>query len=263
MKATFATLAFAGAAAAAPHVGHAQFHKKDVFADLNGLVGNAMQNVDKVMDVGSAFLKTLTPMVATNSKDTKAANFIGAATSGNYVVNTIVNEAGKDATWTCWGAEGSWINTHTPTIAIAVPSGHNVTVSHAVGANEASKNTGGCSVLFDGDKLVNGQAYQSWMEFTFVVDQWASSTFDISMEVNASGQNMTIEGDKCKSSHDTCIFKCKDPNAKQCGKAGEYELVNCKGPDTKYYEFAGVPEGGCGGISNTGITKLTTTLHKQ
>jgi len=263
MKATFATLAFAGAAAAAPHVGHAQFHKKDIFADLNGLVGGAVQNMDKFMDVGASFLKTLTPMVAKNSKDTTAANFIGAATTGNYVVNTIVNKSGKDATWTCWGPEGSWINKFAPTIAVAVPKDQNVTVSHVVGANKAAENTGGCAVMFDGDKLVNGQAFQSWMEYTFVADQWASSTFDVSMEVNAKGHNMTIENEKCKSSHDTCIFKCRDPNAVQCGEAGQYELVNCKGPNTKYYEFAGVPEGGCGGIANTGLTKMTTTLHKM
>lgn len=262
MKATFATLAMAGAAVAAPHAGHQQFHKKDIFADLAN-VGNAMQNVDKIINVGASFLKTLTPLAATNSKDTTAANFIGAATSGNYVVNTIVNNADKDATWCCWGAGASWINAHAPTISVAVPKGKNVTVSHVVGQDGASKNTGGCAVLFDGDKLVNGQAFQSWMEYTFVADQWSSSTFDLSMEVNPKGHNMTIEGDKCKSSHDTCVFKCNDPAATQCGEAGTYSLINCQGDNRKYYEYAGVPEGGCGGIANTGITKLTTTLHKQ
>lgn len=259
MKATFATLALAGAAAAAPHVGHAAFHKKDGIADM---VSSVMDNVNELISDSVSVLSKMGAMAAVNSLTATPDSWIGATTTGNAVTNTVVNNAGKDGYWMCWGAGASWVNVKAPTLAVKVPAGQNVTVSHAK-PQDGSSNTGACGMAFADTKLVNGQLSQSWMEFTFGSGQWSSSTYDLSMEVNMNGHNMTIAGDKCTSDLTRCSFHCVN-GADSCMDAGSYDLINCaKGSQegANIGSYAGAVSGGCQGIENTGITKLVTTLH--
>jgi len=265
MKTTFATLAMAGAAAAAPHVGHAAFHeKKDFLSDISNIAsGNLVNDLSTLMSDAVKVLTGLQAKSAVNSKTPTADTWIGGATEGNAVVNEIVNQGDSDVVFTCWGNQGSWINAVAPTIAVTVPAHQNMTISHAVGQDGAS-NSGACAAIFPDTKLVNGQVAETWLEFTYGASEWSSSTFDLSKEVYMLGNNMTAEVDGCKSDFDHCSFHCVDASATSCWEAGSYFIKNCEKDSQKFAQsgtYAGAASGGCGGISNTGITKMTTYLH--
>lgn len=260
MKGTFATLALAGAAAAAPYAGHAQFHeKKDVASDM---VSDLMTEVNSLMTDAVNVLTKMGAKAAVNSLTPTANSWVGKATTGNAVVNTIVNNAGKDAYFACW-AEKSWVNDYAPTVAVMVPNGKNMTISHAI-AQGGATNTGACAPVFNDTELVNGQISQSWLEFNWLASEYGSSTFDLSMEVNMQGHNMSIVADKCTSDLNRCSFHCVDPNAKSCMAAGSYTLKNCAAGSqvgATAGQWGGADSGGCQGIANTGITNIKTILH--
>jgi len=255
----------AGAAAAAPHVGHAAFHeKKDFLSDLSNIVsGNLGEELNTLLSDAVKVMGGIGAMTAKNSQTPTDTTWIGAATQGNAVVHTIANEGASDVVFSCWGADASWVNVHEPEVAVTIPAGKNVTLSHAV-AQGGAQNTGGCGTIYPDTKLVNGQIFETWLEYTFLNDQYGGSTFDISKEVNMLGNNMTTSVDGCVSDFDHCSFHCNDASVASCGEAGSYFLKNCEAGSQKHAssgKWGGQASGGCEGIAPTGITKMTTVLH--
>lgn len=235
MKFALATAALVGAAAAAPHNTHSQFHKKSILSEIKAAVDSTASN---------------------------GASWLGEMTEGNHVVNTFMNKADDDVQLVVWGNQGSWINNVQPLVSQTIKAGENLTVSHAIGS-AGSPNTGGWAAIYPDTQLVNGQISNLWGEFSFVDDMYSSSTYDVSMEVNMDGHDMTIQGPKCTSSTTQCVFKCSN-GATTCGEENTYELVNCEAGSQEGASaglWGNQAAGGCQGVPNSGITNLYTTLH--
>ncbi|KAI9697127.1 MAG: hypothetical protein M1820_007942 [Bogoriella megaspora] len=88
-----------------------------------------------------------------------------------------------------------------------------------------------------------GHLADTWQETT-----WSSTgRVDTSTETNTGGHAISGKGPHCGTSMTECVFKCKDPNAKYCGKivdgVADYELHKCNEGNTKTGE--GTTDGGC------------------
>lgn len=170
-----------------------------------------------------------------NSYAPNGAAWLGA--DGAYK-NEFVNESGQDLILVVWGVAGSWINVIQPTITASIPAGGSLWVSFADGAS------GAWTGIYPDTQLVNGQASNTWGEFTF--GQWG--VVDVSREVNMNGHPMSITGPSCVTDMNTCVFVC--PDGQTVCMFG-YILQNCENgsqPGANYGTFAGSPSGGCGGM---------------
>ncbi|ETI25691.1 hypothetical protein G647_02465 [Cladophialophora carrionii CBS 160.54] len=160
--------------------------------------------------------------------------------------NEFVNESGEDLILLVWGVAGSWVNAVQPTITASIPAGESLWVSFADGAS------GAWTAVYPDTQLVNGQASNTWGEFTF--GQWG--VVDVSREVNMSGHPMSIVGPSCVSDMDTCVFQCSEGNTCMFN----YLLLNCENgsqPGANYGTFEGAPSGGCGGMGSSATLKTT------
>jgi len=166
--------------------------------------------------------------------------------SGPYQ-NEFTNDSGEDLILLVWGVAGSWVNAVQPTITASIPAGQSVWVSFADGAS------GAWTAVYPDTQLVNGQASNTWGEFTF--GQWG--VVDVSREVNMSGHPMSIVGPTCTTDMDTCVFTCSG-GVNTC--MYDYLLQNCENgsqPGANYGTFAGSPSGGCGGMGSGATLKTT------
>lgn len=197
---------------------------------------------------------------ALTSSDASKLSSLGAQTGMNSAVSNghtwlgddgpyksnFVNNAGEDLILICWGVAGSWVNAVQPYITASISSGSSLTVSFADGAS------GACSAIYSDTELVNGQASNTWMEFTF----GEYGVVDVSREVNMNGHSLSISGPSCTSNMDTCVFVCASGTTCTTG----YLLQNCANGSqagANYGEYDGSPSGGCGGMGSSAT--LTTT----
>jgi len=160
--------------------------------------------------------------------------------------NEFINDSGEDLILLIWGVAGSWVNAVQPTINASLPAGQSVWVSFADGAS------GAWTAVYGDTELINGQASNTWGEFTF--GQWG--VVDVSREVNMSGHTMSIVGPSCTTDMDTCVFTCSEGNTCMTG----YLLLNCDNgsqPGANYGTFDGSPSGGCGGMGSSATLQTT------
>jgi len=161
--------------------------------------------------------------------------------------NQFINNSGEDLILVVWGVAGSWINAVQPTITASIAAGQSLWVSFADGAS------GAWTAVYGDTQMVNGQASNTWGEFTF--GQWG--VVDISREVNMNGHPMSIVGPSCTTDMNTCVFVCSSGTVCMTG----YLLQNCDNgsqPGANYGTFDGAPSGGCGGMGSSAV--LTTTF---
>ncbi|RVX73270.1 hypothetical protein B0A52_02912 [Exophiala mesophila] len=178
-----------------------------------------------------------------NSETNNGAVWLGS--DGQYT-NEFTNNSGEDLILVIWGVAGSWINVIQPHITASIPAGQSIWVSFADGAS------GAWSAIYSDTQLVNGQASNTWGEFTF--GQWG--VVNVSREVNMSGHPLSIVGPSCVTDMDTCVFKCSSGNV--C--TFDYILVNCDNgsqPGANYGYHEGAPSGGCGGMGSSATLKTT------
>ncbi|KIW97712.1 uncharacterized protein Z519_01296 [Cladophialophora bantiana CBS 173.52] len=160
--------------------------------------------------------------------------------------NEFVNDSGEDLILVIWGVAGSWINAVQPTITASLPANSSTWVSFADGAS------GAWTAIYEDTQMVNGQASNTWGEFTF--GQWG--VVDVSREVNMNGHPMSIVGPSCTTDMDTCVFVCSSGDVCMYG----YQLVNCENgsqPGANYGTYEGSPSGGCGGMGSSATLKTT------
>lgn len=165
--------------------------------------------------------------------------------SGPYQ-NEFSNGSGQDLILVVWGVAGSWINAVQPVITASIPAGQSVWVSFADGAS------GAWTAIYPDTQLVNGQASNTWGEYTF----GNFGVVDVSREVNMNGHPMSIQGPSCTSDMNTCVFMCSSGSV--C--TFDYILVNCENgsqPGANYGTFDGAPSGGCGGMGSSATLKTT------
>lgn len=152
--------------------------------------------------------------------------------------------------WT-WEHAGDYqamcVNVRAPKISVSLPKpGDSITISLAEGVTGAFASLDGHSTTLN----QYGQVHNTWGEFN---TRGSGATFDISREVHSKGHAMDIRGSNgCLSNLKTCVFLCKDPNAKSCGKAGDYHIVNCGGGNPGAHSENGGADGGCSGWGNHG-----------
>jgi hypothetical protein len=160
--------------------------------------------------------------------------------------SVFTNDSGEDIILVCWGVAGSWINAVQPTITASITSGSSLTVSFADSAS------GACTAIYEDTELVNGQASNTWMEFTF----GEYGVVDVSREVNMNGHSLSIVGPTCTSDMDTCVFVCSSGTVCTTG----YLLQNCANGSQEganYGEYDGSPSGGCGGMGSSATLQVT------
>ncbi|KAF1995356.1 hypothetical protein P154DRAFT_474478 [Amniculicola lignicola CBS 123094] len=138
---------------------------------------------------------------------------------------TFTNKKGQDMLLFCWEAKGysgmimSDAN-DTPWVSILIPTGESQTVAFGLAVS------GGCAPAKLSDKLAFfGAIDNTWLEFT--TGRGPLGAFDVSREVNMSGDSISAVGSVCTSDMDTCVFKCKNGNS--CEASGTYYLSNCEG----------------------------------
>ncbi|KAJ4151623.1 hypothetical protein LMH87_012313 [Akanthomyces muscarius] len=171
-------------------------------------------------------------------------------TQGPYTfkfTNNAIHPAARPVTlilWTWQNAQdyqAMCVNVRAPKISVSLPRpGDSITISLAAGV------TGAFASLDGHETRLNnvGQVDNTWGEF----NTGSYATFDVSREVNSKGHAMDIRGSNgCVSNLVTCVFKCKDANARTCGAAGSYHLVNCGGKNPGAHTDNGGADGGCGG----------------
>ncbi|EXJ86702.1 hypothetical protein A1O3_03655 [Capronia epimyces CBS 606.96] len=166
-------------------------------------------------------------------------------TDGPYQ-NEFVNESGEDLILVIWGVAGSWINAVQPSITASIPANGSVWVSFADGAS------GAWTAIYPDTQLVNGQASNTWGEFTFGL----YGVVDVSREVNMNGHSLSIVGPSCTSDMNTCVFQCASGDV--C--ITDYVLLNCENgsqPGANYGTYDGAPSGGCGGMGSSATLRTT------
>jgi hypothetical protein len=183
----------------------------------------------------TSFVDSLGAKIGVNSKESCDTAWLGD--DSNWKMN-IRNQHSESIYVFCWGPEGSWVNVKTPAISIRLAPGEKQTVSFAEGFSGACTHAGAGI-----DSLVNGQIANTWAEFTF---KPTYGVFDVSREPKSFGTPISMQGSKCLSDMETCVFKCKE-GEDSCTFG--YTLHNCsesngggKGID---YTGNGGDSGGC------------------
>jgi hypothetical protein len=131
----------------------------------------------------------------------------------------VTNTGSSEAVFYCWkanGFSGMSINKFIPDVSVGMKAGQTVSLSFAANVPAA------CAPATAATKLaLFGGLDETWAEVTF----GNNGAFDVSRNVNMNGCNISMQGSKCKSDMETCVFKCQDPNAQSCEKG--YDLLNC------------------------------------
>ncbi|KAF2849579.1 hypothetical protein T440DRAFT_469326 [Plenodomus tracheiphilus IPT5] len=134
---------------------------------------------------------------------------------------TFTNDDNSDAVIYCWkanGFSGMSVNVNVPEVSVGLKGGESVTLSFAPDVPAA------CAPAFSDTKLaLFGGLDNTWWEVTF----GKSGCFDVSRNVNMKGNKISSKGSKCTSDMETCVFKCKNPNANSCEAGTDYDLFNC------------------------------------
>ncbi|KEF50981.1 uncharacterized protein A1O9_12958 [Exophiala aquamarina CBS 119918] len=215
------------------NLGHNVYHR-DSGGYINRTAAITDADVHKLSALGVA-------SVGVNSFSPNGAAWLGK--DGPYR-NEFLNVADEDLILVIWGPAGSWINVKQPTLTASLPAGTSLWVSFVNGAS------GAWVAIYADTRLVNGQASNTWGEFTF----GAEGVVDVSREVNMDGHPMSIAGPACTTDMDTCVFLCTTGTA--C--TTDYVLHNCENgsqPGARYGIHEGAPSGGCGGMG------ASATLH--
>lgn len=232
-----ATLAIGQACAASVSHVHSALHRRHDHVQ-------AEKRATALTDVDAGKLTALgISAVGVNSAVANGQAWLGQ--DGPYQ-NEYVNESGEDLILVVWGVAGSWINVIQPTITASIPAGQSIWLSFADGAS------GAWTAIYGDTQMVNGQASNTWGEFTF--GQWG--VVDVSREVNMLGHPMSIVGPSCTTDMDTCVFVCSTGDVCMF----DYLLQNCENgsqPGANYGTFAGAPSGGCGGMGASAVLKTT------
>jgi hypothetical protein len=158
--------------------------------------------------------------------------------NGPYTMD-LVNKSPDDLIIVCWGPDASWVNVNQCTITVTVPQNTDKTISFGNGQ------IGACAAIYSDTTLVNGQVFNTWVEFTMGPD----GVIDVSREVNMSGHSVSVVGPQCTTDFNQCVFECISGNSCLTG----YTLKNCEAgsqPGAQYGTYGGAPSGGCGGLGN-------------
>ncbi|KAF2416680.1 hypothetical protein EJ08DRAFT_575365, partial [Tothia fuscella] len=117
-----------------------------------------------------------------------------------------------------WHASDGYLNAHQPELTISLEPFKQVTISVA---DKVLHNA--FSAIYP-DTKVAGQIYNTWGEFSV---SGHSSTINVSREPWMRGHSMDIRSRQtgCRTSMESCVFVCKKGD--RCGKAQEYDLINC------------------------------------
>jgi len=185
-------------------------------------------------------------VIATGINSVAPTSNCWLGSEGPYT-NEFSNASGEDIILVIWGPAGSWINAVPPLITVSLAPGDTTTVSFADGA------IGAWTAIYPDTELINGQASNTWGEYTF--GEWG--VVDVSREVNMNGHPMSIVGPTCTSDMDTCVFVCSSGITCMV----DYLLLACENgsqPGANYGLFDGSPSGGCGGMGSAAA--LTTTF---
>ncbi|KAL9091854.1 MAG: hypothetical protein Q9159_001226 [Coniocarpon cinnabarinum] len=174
----------------------------------------------------------------------------------------ICNDSDDDFVWTCWGADGSWVNAKSPVLAVPISKGDKKTISFA--PTTQSKGPA-CAAVFSDTVMSNGQFNETWLEATYT---GSGGTVDVSREVNMQGHSISATtASGCLTSMDSCVFKCPSPMGQPTSQWGplyghcfdQYKLNNqtspgCHGDDMN---------GGCdigSGKTTVSVTGLASSL---
>lgn len=171
-----------------------------------------------------------------NSEDPKSGVWFGE--DGPYS-NEFSNESGEDIILVIWGPHASWVNVHQPLITTSIADGSSTIVSFA------DKQTGAFSAIYHDTKMLNGQISNTWGEYTCSKD----GVWNVSRLPNMNGKSVSIEGPKCVTDMETCVFVCPDSDICMY----DYQLKNCENgsqPGAQYGLDYGAPSGGCGGLGD-------------
>lgn len=130
-----------------------------------------------------------------------------------------VKNNGEDAVFYCWRENsftGMSVNAFQPDISVGMKKGQTVKLSFAENVPAA------CAPATASGKLAMfGGIDNTWAEVTF----GSTGAFDVSRNVNMNGCNISMQGSKCLSDMNTCVFMCQDKSAQSCEKG--YELLKC------------------------------------
>lgn len=192
---------------------------------LGGIADSILGQVKSVVaDVFSgveAIASKVGCKVGKNDKSNNGGIWIGDDSAWKA---TFTNEDSSDSVIYCWRSNadgvftGMSVNVHVPDISVGLKKGESVTLSFAANVPAA------CAPVYSTTQLaLFGGLDNTWWEVTF----GNSGAFDVSRNVNMNGSKISSQGSKCKSDMDTCVFKCKDSNAKSCEKGSDYDLFNC------------------------------------
>lgn len=154
--------------------------------------------------------------IGKNDKSNNGGIWIGTDSQWQMEVT---NAGNSESVFYCWkssGFSGMSINVNIPDISVGLKPGEKVNLAFAANVPAACAPASASSAL-----ALFGGIDETWAEVTF----GNYGAFDVSRNVNMKGCNISMVGSKCTSDMNTCVFKCKDPNAKSCEKG--YELFNC------------------------------------
>ncbi|KAH7381254.1 hypothetical protein DE146DRAFT_279822 [Phaeosphaeria sp. MPI-PUGE-AT-0046c] len=172
--------------------------------------------VDDVFAGVASIASALGAQVGKNDKSNNGGIWVGSDSKWGLEVT---NNGNSDAVFYCWqsnGYTGMSVNKFKPDVSVGMKKGQTVKLSFAENVPAA------CAPATSTGKLAMfGGIDDTWAEVTF--GQWGA--FDVSRNVNMNGCNISMQGSKCKSDMNTCVFKCQDANAKSCEKG--YKLDNC------------------------------------
>jgi hypothetical protein len=131
----------------------------------------------------------------------------------------VTNNGKTDAVYYCWKADGfsgMSINKFVPDVSVGMKAGQTVQLSFKAGVPAAC-----APASLDTTLALFGGLHQTWAEVTF----GNNGAFDVSRNVNMKGCNISMQGSKCLSDMNTCVFKCQDESLESCEKG--YKLLNC------------------------------------
>jgi hypothetical protein len=148
----------------------------------------------------------------------------------------------------------SFLTGRQPYISYSLSDLQEVTISMANGVS------GGWAGLYHSVTTLtpDGQIFNTWGEFT----TGNGATVDVSREVNANGNGMSINvATGCVSNLTTCVYQCNNGQV-TCGASGTYSMINTNTPNCNVgYDSLGNPGGGCQGWSNGGHMDVTFYDH--
>lgn len=186
--------------------------------DSDSLGDKITDFVTDLLDGVEAIAAKVGAKIGKNEKSNNGGIWIGDDSDWKA---TFTNDDNSDAVVYCWkanGFSGMSVNVNVPEVSVGLKAGENVTLSFAPNVPAA------CAPVFSDTKLaLFGGWDNTWWEVTF----GNSGAFDVSRNVNMKGNRISSKGSKCVSDMETCVFKCKDPNALSCEAGTDYDLFNC------------------------------------